>query len=189
MVARASSKPATYADLEALPPNQVGEILRGVLYAFPRPAIRHAHAATVLGVDLGAPFGRGRGGPGGWLLLHEPELHFGDDVLVPDRAGWRRERMQGADFADAAFLTLAPDWLCEVLSPSTEAVDRGEKMPIYASRGVGHVWLLDPAVRTLEIFRLDGESYRVVATHRDDAKVRAEPFDAVELELSALWAR
>jgi Uma2 family endonuclease len=98
--------------------------------------------------------------------------------------------MQGADFADAAFLTLAPDWLCEVLlSPSTEAVDRGEKMPIYASRGVGHVWLLDPAVRTLEIFRLDGETYRVVATHRDDAKVRAEPFDAIELELSALWAR
>jgi Uma2 family endonuclease len=187
MAARVTKKPATYADLAALPPNMVGEIVRGVLYAFPRPALRHARAASVLEIDLGGPFDRGRGGPGGWLILMEPELHLRDDVLVPDIAGWRRARMP--EMPDTAFATQAPDWLCEVLSESTEAVDRGEKLPVYAREGVAHVWLVNPVARTLEILRLDGATYRLVATHYEDAKVRAEPFDAVELELAALWAR
>lgn len=116
-LATMSKRPATYADLEALPANQVGEIFGGVLYAFPRPAFPHARAASRLGVDLGGPFDRGRGGPGGWVILNEPELHLGDDVLVPDLAGWRRGRMP--EMPATAFTTLAPDWLCEVLSPST----------------------------------------------------------------------
>jgi Uma2 family endonuclease len=178
---------ATYADLAALPPHVVGEIIAGILYANPRPAIPHAAAATVLGEELGPPFHRGRGGPGGWVFLYEPELHFGDDVLVPDVAGWRRERMQ--ELPRSAFITVAPDWLCEVLSPSTEALDRGEKLPVYARERVTHVWLVDPLVKTLEIFRLDGATYRLLATYCDDTLVRGEPFDAIELELSALWAR
>ena len=178
---------ATYADLEALPSHQVGEIIGGVLYASPRPAIPHAAAASGLGEELGPPFKRGRGGPGGWIILDEPELHFGDDVLVPDLAGWTRERMP--EMPATAFVTLAPDWLCEVLSMSTARIDRAEKMPIYARERVPYVWLVDPLAQTLEIFHLDGETYRLLKTLSGDVKVRAEPFDAIELELGILWAR
>jgi Uma2 family endonuclease len=187
MAARSTPKPATYADIEALPPNMVGQIVRGVLYAHPRPASPHAAAASAVGEELGPPFKRGRGGPGGWIILDEPELHLGEDVLVPDLGGWRRERMP--EMPHVAAFELAPDWVCEVLSPSTARLDRGEKLPVYAQRGVGHVWLVDPIELYLEILRLDGDSYRIVATHFADAKVRAEPFDAIELELAVLWAR
>ncbi len=187
MSAKRSERPATYADLEALPPNMVGEIVRGVLYASPRPASPHAAASSALGEELGPAFKRGRGGPGGWVILDEPELHFGEDVLVPDLGGWRRARMP--EMPHAAAFTLAPDWVCEVLSPSTAKLDRAEKLPVYARRGVGHVWFVDPLEQYLEILRLDGDSYRIVATHIADAKVRAEPFDAIELDLSVLWAR
>ncbi len=186
MAARTTKSPATYADLEALPSNRVGELIAGVLHSHPRPALAHAQASTALGEELGPPFRRGRGGPGGWVLLDEPELHFSSDVVVPDLAGWRRERMP--ERPDAAFLTLAPDWLCEVISPSTGAIDRGEKIPLYAREGVTHVWLVDPLAQTLEVLRLDGATYRLIATFCDDARVRAEPFDAIELELAALWA-
>jgi Uma2 family endonuclease len=182
-----TKRPATYADLEALPRNQVGEILGGVLYAFPRPAVPHARATSRLGAELGGPFDRGRGGPGGWVVLDEPELHFADDVLVPDLAAWRRERMP--ELPAAAFITMPPDWVGEVLSPSTAGIDRSEKVPIYRRERVAHVWLLDPLAQTLEILTLDGDGYRIVATAHGDAKVRAEPFDAIELELAAMWAR
>jgi Uma2 family endonuclease len=187
MVAKPAKRPATYADIEALPPNMVGEIIHGVLYANPRPATPHAAATSALGEELGPPFKRGRDGPGGWILLDEPELHFGEDVLVADIAGWRRERMP--ELPHAPYLTLAPDWLCEALSPSTTAIDRTEKRDIYARRGVRHLWFVDPIAQTLEVLRLDGETYRVVASWRADARVRAEPFDAIELDLSILWAR
>jgi Uma2 family endonuclease len=188
MVARRSPhRPATYADIEALPPNMVGEIVRGVLYANPRPASRHARATTRLGGDLDGPFDRGRGGPGGWVILDEPELHLAADVLVPDIAGWRRSRMP--ELPDAPFFTLAPDWVCETLSPSTAKLDRAEKVPVYAREKVAHVWLVDPLAKTLEVLRLDGDTYRLVATYAEDARVRAEPFDAIEIELGALWER
>jgi Uma2 family endonuclease len=121
------------------------------------------------------------------MILFEPELHLVEDVLVPDLAGWRRERMPEMPHAPA--LSLAPDWACEVLSPSTERVDRGLKLAIYARQGVVHLWLVNPLERTLEILRLDGETYRVAAVYTDEAKVRAEPFDAIELDLAILWAR
>lgn len=181
------SRPARYADIEALPENVVGEILGGVLYTHARPATAHAATAAAIGEELGPPFKRGRGGPGGWMILHEPELHLVEDVLVPDLAGWRRERMPELPHAPA--VTIAPDWACEVLSPSTERVDRGVKLAIYARQAVGHVWLANPLAQTLEILRLDGETYRVASVHAGDARVRAEPFDAIELDLSALWAR
>jgi Uma2 family endonuclease len=178
-------KIATYQDVLDAPSTVVAEILRGTLITHPRPRIGHAGVSSSLGAELIFPFGRGRGGPGGWVILDEPELHLGDDVLVPDLAGWKRERFGSP--GDAAFLTLAPDWLCEVLSPSTSAVDRTVKLPIYARERVQHVWLVDPDARTLEVLRLDGDSYRIVGSWADDAKVRAEPFDAVELELGHLW--
>ncbi|HYO70750.1 MAG TPA: Uma2 family endonuclease, partial [Archangium sp.] len=145
-------KPATYADLEALPANMVGELIAGELYASPRPATPHVVAASRLGGELIGPFDRGRGGPGGWLLLDEPELHFGEDVLVPDLCGWRRERMPRPP--RTAAITLAPDWVCEVLSPSTRALDRAVKLPVFAREGVRNVWLVDAEARTLEVLRL-----------------------------------
>ena len=178
-------KPATYADLEALPAHMVGEIVAGELYASPRSAFPHAIASSRLGIELGGPFDRGRGGPGGWLILDEPELHFGDDVLVPDVAGWRRERLPAS--LDVPAFILAPDWLCEVLSPSTRTLDRKAKLPVYAREGVRHVWLIDPLARTLEVFRLEGGRYTPRATHSGNAPVRVEPFEALELELAYLW--
>jgi len=180
---------ATYDDVRAQPAHLVAEVVGGTLYTHPRPRSRHARSASRLGDLLGGPFDRGVGGPGGWILLDEPELHLGSepDIVVPDLAGWRRERM--AEMPDVAFFTLAPDWLCEVLSPSTEDLDRAEKLPVYARSRVAHVWLVDPLVRTLEVLRLDGDTYRIVATARGEATVRAEPFDAMELSLELLWAR
>lgn len=178
-------KDATYADLCAVPDNFVAEILGGDLYSSPRPASPHGHAAAALGIKLGGPFQYGENGPGGWWFHNEPELHFGADVVVPDIAGWRRERMPAVP--NVAYFTLAPDWLCEVLSPSTETIDRRKKLPIYARAGVHYVWLIDPLQQTLEVLRLETQRWALVDTHRADAKVRAEPFAAVELALRALW--
>lgn len=182
--------PSPYALLLALPENRVGEIIDGQLYSHPRPAALHCQAASVLGEELGPPFKRGRGGPGGWIILDEPELHLGPrpDVLVPDLAGWRRARMP--ELPDAAHIDLAPDWVCEVLSPSTRSLDRTKKLAIYRREQVQHVWLVDPIDRTLEILRLAGELYVLAATFSDEnTHVRAEPFDAIELHLAALWQR
>ena len=183
----AARRLATYEDLLALPDDVIGEILDGELHVQPRPASPQARASSMLGGDLTGPFDRGRGGPGGWILLDEPELHLGRDVLVPDLAGWRRERMP--EMPDVPFFTLGPDWAREVLSPSTSRTDRAKKRPVYAREGVKHLWLVDPDAHTLESFRLDAEGYRLVTTFEGEEKVRAEPFDAIELELGALWAR
>ena len=178
---------ATYADIEALPPNVVGEILFGVLRTHPRPAPRHAHAANILGNEVTSPFQRGRGGPGGWIFLPEPELHLGPHVIVPDIAGWRRERMPL--LLDTAFLETAPDWVAEVLSPSTARADRTDKLAIYATFGVGHAWYVDPIARTLEVFALTSGKWLLAATFKDDDSVTAPPFEAHTFGLDALWAQ
>jgi Uma2 family endonuclease len=184
-VTKALKKDASYSDLRAIPESFVAEILGGELYASPRPAFTHARVASALGVLLGAPFQFGIDGPGGWLLVDEPEVHLGADVLVPDLAGWRAERI--SVMPDATYPTLAPDWICEVLSPSTEAIDRTNKLAIYARERVGHTWLMDPLLRRLEVLRLEGPRWSVVATHEGHCRVRAEPFAAVELELGRVW--
>lgn len=176
---------ATYEDLLKVPDHKVAEIVDGELYVSPRPAAPHALATSVLGANLSVPFHQGRGGPGGWWIVDEPELHFGEDVLVPDLAGWRRERMP--QFPKAAFFTLAPDWLCEVLSPSTERLDRARKLGVYAREGVANVWLVNPDSRTLEVYRRSATNWVLLATQASDALVRAEPFDAIELDLLPLW--
>jgi Uma2 family endonuclease len=179
---------ATYEDLMQVPDTKVAEIIDGELIVSPRPASPHAYAATVIGSDIVGPFHRGPGdpgGPGGWWLLLEPELHFGDDVLVPDWAGWRRERMPV--FPNTPAFTLAPDWVCEVISPSTGRIDRSRKMRIYAREGVRHLWFVEPLLQTLEIYRLEDGRWLVVDAHAGDETVRAEPFDAVELRLERWW--
>jgi Uma2 family endonuclease len=182
-----TSKPlktrATYDDLRRVPDHYVAEMFDGELYASPRPALPHARAATKLAAKLDDPFDFD--GPGGWILLVEPELHFGNDVLVPDIAGWRRERLPA--LPNHAYLTLAPDWICEVVSPSTESIDRGKKLRIYAREGVAHAWLVDPLRRSLEVLALESGSLEQIEEHHGDSSVRARPFDAIELELRSLW--
>ena len=185
---KSGTRRALYEEIERLPENQVGEIVAGELYVSPRPASPHARATSAIGSEL---FGRfdgplnGDDAPGGWWLLGEPELHFGDDVLVPDLAGWRRERMPS--IPDVAAFTLAPDWVCEVLSKSTARLDRVRKLPVYAREGVGHIWLVDPQLRTLEVYRLEGGRWVVASTHGGDDVVSAEPFQAASLALPRWW--
>jgi Uma2 family endonuclease len=181
-----ASRRATYDDVLAAPPHKVAEVIDGELYLFPRPAKPHAAAASALGEELGPPFKRGRGGPGGWFILDEPELHLRGDILVPDLAGWRKERMPVLTTSEPYF-TLAPDWVCEVLSPSTAKLDRTRKLAIYARERVPHVWFVDPLLRTLEVLEQEGDVWRILAVHQDAERVRARPFDAIELELGVLW--
>ena len=178
---------ATYEDVLAAPEHMLAEVIHGVLHLTPRPAKPHAAATSALGEELGPPFKRGRGGPGGWILLDEPELHLGTDVVVPDLGGWRRARMPVLT-NDEPYFTLAPDWVCEVLSPRTTKVDLTEKLPIYARERIPYAWIVDPLQRTLEARRLEGGKWLILDVWRDDAKVRAEPFDAIELDLAILWA-
>ena len=131
------SEPASYQDVLEAPPHKVAEIIAGTLYMSPRPASKHARASSGLGARIGMPYDYGDQGPGGWWIIDEPELHLGKDILVPDLAGWRRERMP--DYPDVAYFTLAPDWVCEVLSPSTRALDKGRKRDIYAREGVAYL--------------------------------------------------
>jgi Uma2 family endonuclease len=178
-------RPATYEDLLKVPDHMVAEILDGELYATPRPAPRHADASSGIGGALRGPFDRGRGGPGGWRILDEPELHLGADVLVPDLAGWRRARMPL--LPETAYFAIAPDWICEVISPSTASIDRVKKMAIYAREDVRHAWLIDPLAQTLEVLRLDNGRWTIVSTASGVDVARAEPFDALDLDLSLLW--
>lgn len=177
---------ATYADLLEVPENRVGEIIDGELITQPRPAAPHARAASRLGMELG-PVDRHKGGPGGWIILDEPELHLHGDALVPDLAGWRRERMP--ELPDVAAFELAPDWVCEVLSPSTQSHDRVKKMRVYAREGVGYVWLVDPSAQTLEVYQAANGAWLRSQIAQGDEKLRAEPFPELELALAALWER
>lgn len=183
----AAKAPATYEDVLAAPENRIAQVVDGELYVHPRPAGGHAAAASALGEELGPPFKRGRGGPGGWLLLDEPELHLQTDIVVPDLGGWRRDRLPSVG-VDQPYIEVAPDWVAEVLSPSTAQLDRTRKLDIYRRECVGKVWFVDPRARTLEVLRRTDEGWLLVGTWADDAKVRAEPFDAITLHLSVLWA-
>lgn len=187
----AEKRRATYADIEALPAHLTGEIIHGELVVSPRPAPPHALAASMLGVFLGMHYGGGGEGPGGWWVLDEPELHLGIgpdmEPVVPDLVGWRVERMPAPP--TTAYFSLAPDWICEVLSPGTAAIDRADKMPFYARAGIGHAWLVDPLLKTIEAYRLDRGGWRLLATHRGDLAVAVEPFEATPIDLSRLWWR
>ena len=179
------TREATYADLEAVPPHLVAEILDGVLYTRPRPAPRHGAAATALSAELMGPFQRGRGGPGGWVFIVEPELHLGRDIVVPDIAAWRTNRMTA--IPETAWIDLVPDWVCEVLSRSTASLDRGRKRRVYANAGLQHLWLLDPIEEQLEVFELSSGKWLLLDTFETDAEVAAPPFKAAPFPLAVLW--
>jgi Uma2 family endonuclease len=181
----AKVRPASYEDILRLPENKVGEIVDGELIVSPRPGPRHALASSSLGAEIGGPFGRGRGGPGGWIILDEPELHLGPQVLVPDLAGWRRERMPA--LPDTAWFTLAPDWVCEVLSPSTAIVDRTRKQDIYREQGVRWLWFVDPAGRTIEVLSRAEQHWILTGSFGGGGEMRISPFDAVPIDVGALW--
>jgi Uma2 family endonuclease len=184
--------PSVEAAFQAAPPEMVAEILDGELHLSPHPARPHTNAATNLGALILPPFKFGRGGPGGWVILAEPELHLGPrpDKLVPDLAGWRRERLPraiGGEDAPAHY-DLAPDWVCEVLSQRTRRIDKVQKMRIYAREGVRHVWHVDPLAQTLDIFRLQGSHWLLVDSFAGEARVHPEPFEAIELEPALVWS-
>jgi Uma2 family endonuclease len=180
-------KRATYDDILALPEHVIGEIIDGELIVSPRPASPHALASSQLGILVGGPFScpPGNGGVGGWHILDEPELHLGENVLVPDLSGWRRERMPR--MPNTAFFELPSDWVCEIISPSSARKDRTRKMDIYAQAGITHSWLIDPLARTLEVYGLESGRWVRLVTFDGDVKVRAVPFDAVEIDLTRLW--
>jgi Uma2 family endonuclease len=179
-------KKATYEDLCALPDNMVGEIISGELVATPRPGPRHTIAASALGSEICGPFQLGKGGPGGWWILDEPEIHLSEHIVVPDLAGRKKERLP--KLPEENWFSIAPDWICEILSPSTIRNDRTRKMPIYAEFKVPHLWLIDPTAKTLEVFKLVDGGWMLASSHVEDDKVRAEPFQEVEIELALLWA-
>jgi Uma2 family endonuclease len=187
--ARKENGRATYQDLLEVPEHLVAEIIDGELITSPRPAFPHARASSLLGADLTGPFDRGTGGsgvgPGGWWILDEPELHLGGDVIVPDLAGWRRERMPV--LPNVAACQLAPDWVCEIVSPHTARIDRVRKTAIYAREKVAHLWLVDPLAQTLEVLKLENGKWVVLAVHGGAEKIRAEAFDAVELDIQRWW--
>lgn len=182
-----AQKKATYEDLCRLSDGVIGEILNGQLVATPRPSPRHAMASSALGVTLGGPFWMGKGGgPGGWWILDEPEVKLGEDILVPDLAGWRKETLPDLPEQEN-WISVPPDWVCEVLSPATVRTDRVMKMPLYAKSGVAFAWLVDPTAKTLEAFRLESGKWVLLAAHSENDKVHIEPFQEIELELSLLW--
>ncbi len=180
-----AQKKAVYDDLYHIPENMIGEIIDGDLIATPRPAARHTYASSVLGHEVGPPYQLGRGGPGGWIILDETEILLGENILVPDFAGWRRERFPG--LPQENWIAIVPDWICEVLSPGTARLDRVRKMPIYARYEVPHLWLIDPLARTLEVFRLESGRWAMLGAFAEDDRVRAEPFQEIEIELGNLW--
>lgn len=177
---------ATYQDVLDAPEDVNAEIVNGELHLSPRPAGPATAVESSMMSDLGARFSLGHGGPGGWLILVEPEIHVGEDIVDPDLAGWRRDRL--AMVPDAAFFTVIPDWVCEVLSPSTERFDRAEKLPLFARWGVRHAWLVNPRQRTLEAYRLENGGWRVVGVYQAHERARIEPFEQIELDLSVWWA-
>ena len=184
----APNRASLYEQLCALPENLTGELIDGQLHAQPRPSGRHGLAERALNVDLGGPYDFGRNGPGGWWIIPEPEVHFVRDseVAVPDLAGWRRERMPRVP--DDQRFEVVPDWVCEILSPTSARRDRIVKLPFYARHGVAYAWLVDPEAHTLEAFALRQGHWLLIASLQDDAAVCVAPFDAVAFSLADLWA-
>jgi Uma2 family endonuclease len=181
-----AKRKATYDDLCDIPENMTGEIIDGELIVHPRPSRKHTYAASALDKEIGPPYQLCRGGgPGGWIIIVEPEIQLGEHTMVPDLAGWKRERFPIEE--DRNPISANPDWVCEILSPKTFRVDKIKKMPIYAHHGVGHIWLLDPLAKTMDTFRLESGGWRLPASFSENDKVREEPFQDIEIDLGNLW--
>lgn len=184
-------KRANYEDVLRAPSEMTAEVLDGELHLMPRPRRSHLRSASGLGAFLFSAFQVGIGGPGGWTILFEPELHLGPepDIVVSDLGGWRAGRLVDREDVDEPFITVVPDWACEILSPGTQRIDRMKKMPIYAREKVGHVWLVEPRERTVEVFRYEGRGYTLVGTFGGEDAVCAEPFEEAEVPPAFLWGK
>lgn len=177
---------AAYRDVLEAPEDMIAELVQGELYLQPRPAARHVLTASRIGTLLGPPFELGRGGPGGWTILDEPELHLREDVLVPDLAGWRSEAAVELDWQLAHF-EVRPQWVCEVLSPRTVRRDRLVKLDVYHANRIDWAWLVDPVAKTIEVFEWSENGWVRKQTAGGDALALLEPFAAVSLELELIW--
>jgi Uma2 family endonuclease len=176
----------TLEDLESLPPGMKGEIIEGVLYTMTRPRASHQRALRTIGSRLGDPFDDGKGGPGGWWILPEPGIELPDTPEIsPDLAGWRRDRMP--TLPEEEPIRIPPDWVCEILSPSTRRHDLLIKKPYYARVGILHHWLVDREARTLTSYRLEAGHWVELGVYGDDCEARIEPFDAVPLDVAGFW--
>ncbi len=191
MAADPAKKRATYADVLAAPPHMTAEVLDGELHLMPRPARKHLRSVSGLGAMLYMSFDAGVNGPGGWTILDEPELHLGPepDILVPDLGGWRSGRLVEKDDEDPPFITVIPDWVCEILSPGTARVDRLKKMRIYARERIQYVWLSDPRERIVEVYRFGDAAYTLVGAFGGDDALTAEPVEAVTIPTSIMWGQ
>lgn len=176
-----------YDDLLDLPDSVTGEILAGQLYAHPQPGGKHVLVASNLVVEIGGPYHRGRGGPGSWWILQEPEVHLSmnDEVVVPDVAGWQKERLP--EIPDSNKFTVLPDWVCEILSPSTSSIDREIKKPLYAQYGVRYLWLVSPEDKELEAFKLIDGDWKTQGMFDASDHVAVEPFDSAAFRLRDLF--
>jgi Uma2 family endonuclease len=177
--------PATYDDLLKVPDHLVAELIDGELFTSPRPRGPHTNAASALGALLMPPFQFGINGPGGWWIQDEPEVHFGRNAVVPDLAGWRRERMP--ELPENHIYAVVPDWVCEILSPSNQRLDRALKMPLYARHGVPNAWIVDVDNQYLEVKRLVNGRWSDIGVFTGAAMVRAEPFDSIEIDMTLVW--
>ncbi|MFZ2446489.1 MAG: Uma2 family endonuclease [Syntrophobacteraceae bacterium] len=185
MMSEPATRKATYDDLYSIPENMTGEIVSGELIVTPKPSVTHSNASAILNFSVVGPYGLGKGGPGGWIILPEVEILLGEHLLVPDISGWKRERFPGIPKEN--WISVRPDWVCEILSPRTERLDRVRKMPIYAQYEIPHIWLINPIEKTLEVFRLESGKWLRLAAFAEDDKVRAEPFDEIEIALGDFW--
>jgi Uma2 family endonuclease len=176
---------ATLADWEAVPAPYSAHLIAGKLHVLPRPSPGHALAATSLTDELVGPFQKGRGGPGGWWILAEVDVRLGQDVVAPDLAGWQRTRMPVVPRGRPVLV--APDWVCEVISPGTEVFDRGTKAPWYAAAGVSWLWFVDPEEQLLEVHQNDAGTFRQLRRWQGNVEVTAPPFEPVSWPLGALW--
>jgi Uma2 family endonuclease len=181
-----SPRAPTLADLDALPPGIVGEIIEGVLYTMTKPRMRHQRTGLEIGSGLLGPFDHGFGGPGGWWIVTEPGIELPNTPEIsPDVAGWRRERMPEMPVDEP--IRLVPDWVCEILSPTTRRHDMLHKQPYYAKIGVPIMWLVDIEARVLTVHRLESSHWVTIGTYSDEIEARIAPFDAVPLNVTRWW--
>jgi Uma2 family endonuclease len=184
----AKKAPATIDDLLAIPEaERFHEIIGGELVRKAMPSIRHGGAQAGLLGRLGGPYNRRPGGPrpGGWRFATETEIRFDDsEIYRPDVAGWRRERLP--ELPDEFPLTVRPDWVCEIVSPSNVRNDVVKKMLTYQRSGVPHYWVIDPIAEALIVYRWTDSGYLLVQSAQGEERVRAEPFDAVSLSVHGL---
>ncbi|MEJ7730414.1 MAG: Uma2 family endonuclease [Polyangiaceae bacterium] len=184
----AARRLATYADLLTLSEDVKAEVVRGSIVTLPAPLPRHAKAQGTVRSLIGGPYDDddGRGGPGGWWILLEVDIRLSPhDIVRPDLAGWRRERLP--EPWDTRPIEVVPDWICEVISPSNAAHDRVTKRHLYAEHGVPFYWLVDPGSRTLEALRLVDGIWVDAGTFDDAAVARVPPFESVALEVGRLF--